>query len=103
LLVNDTYRSLDPARLLGWFVSLVTGSLLTAWLYLQSDGSVLPVVCFHGLLDMVMVNQGVGSVAMGAMGAAITVWGIWAAWQLARAPRPQTSEIRQVQAVAVRN
>jgi uncharacterized protein len=103
LLVNDSYRSFNPALLLGWFVSLVTGSLLTAWLYLRSDGSVLPVICFHGLLNVVMTNQGVGSLALAAMGAAVTFWGLWAAWQLVRTPRPQIPEIRHIPVVAVHN
>lgn len=82
LVRNGTYAAMGPALLGGWFLSLLTGSVLMAWLSHLARGSLLVLAVFHGLLDIVMVNEGVSQVALSSMGALVTLWGLAAAWAL---------------------
>lgn len=75
LATNDTYRSMSPLLLLGWYASLVTGSVLLTWLFVRGRRSVLLVALFHAILDLVMVNQGVTPSMVPVMGALVTIWG----------------------------
>ncbi|MFB9990415.1 type II CAAX prenyl endopeptidase Rce1 family protein [Deinococcus oregonensis] len=84
LLRNETYTSMNPALLAGWFISLLTGAVLMSWLYQQTRGSLLTLAVFHGLLDVVMANEGASQLALAAMGALVTVWGVFAVGALRR-------------------
>jgi membrane protease YdiL (CAAX protease family) len=84
---NSTYREMNGALIAGWFVSMVTGSVLTAWLFEHTDGSVPAVAIFHGLLDLVMVNRGVAAPALATIGALTTIWGLTVAVFVALADR----------------
>ncbi|WP_027480690.1 type II CAAX endopeptidase family protein [Deinococcus pimensis] len=91
LLRNETYASMNPAALVGWYVSLLTGSVLMTWLSLRAQGSLLVLAIFHGLLDVAMVNEGVSPWGVQAMGALVTVWGVVAAFALHRAEHVSAS------------
>jgi membrane protease YdiL (CAAX protease family) len=79
LLVSDTYSSMSPLLLLGWFASLTTGSVLLAFLFKASGGSVLVVAVFHGLLDVAMVNAAMTGNAIAVQGSLVTIAGAAAA------------------------
>lgn len=84
LLRNETYAFMNPALLAGWYVSLLTGSVLTAWLYERSGGSLLVLAVFHGLLDIAMVNEATSPLGLTVTGALVTLWGMLATVALAR-------------------
>lgn len=86
LLRNETYTSMNPALLLGWFFSLLTGALLMTWLYGLGGGSLPVLAVFHGLLDVAMVNAAMSPLALTIMGAVVTVWGVFALGALHRSP-----------------
>lgn len=56
----------------GWVMSILTGSVLMAWFFNSSRGSVLAVAIFHGVLDIFMTSPVVPGIAT-AMGAILTV------------------------------
>ena len=56
----------------GWLMSILTGSVLMAWFFNSSGGSVLAVAIFHGVLDIFMTSPVAPSVAT-AMGAILTI------------------------------
>ncbi len=55
---------------------MLTGSILMAWLYNSTGGSILMVAIFHGLLDLGMINRAVSLEALNVMGMLYTIWGI---------------------------
>lgn len=79
LLINDTYSAMSPLLLGGWFFSLMTGSVLLAFLWKVSGGSVLVVAVFHGVLDVAMVNTAITANAVTAQGAVVSIMGVAAA------------------------
>lgn len=79
LLTNDTYSAMSPLLLGGWFFSLMTGSVLLAFLWKVSGGSVLIVAVFHGLLDVAMVNTAITGNAVSVQGAVVSMMGVAAA------------------------
>ena len=56
----------------GWMMSMLTGSVLMAWFFNSSRGSVLAVAIFHGVLDIFMTSPVVPRIAT-AMGAILTI------------------------------
>ncbi|MFN8486236.1 MAG: type II CAAX endopeptidase family protein [Caldilineaceae bacterium] len=75
-LVNESYRQMGVGGTIGWYLSMLTGSILLTWLYNSTDGSILLMAIFHGVLDLVMANQAVGPALMNSMGMLTTLWGI---------------------------
>ena len=61
----------------GWFFFIVTGSVLLAWIYNSTGGSVLIVSVFHGTLD-IAINSPSGPELANVMGALVTIWGLTA-------------------------
>ncbi len=59
----------------GWFFFIVTGSVLLAWVYNDTGGSVLIVSVFHGTLD-IAINSPSGPALANVMGALVTIWGL---------------------------
>jgi membrane protease YdiL (CAAX protease family) len=64
--------SLGVAGSVGLLMSILTGSVLMAWLFNSSGGSVLVAAIFHGVLDVFMTSPVVPEVPM-FMGATLTV------------------------------
>jgi membrane protease YdiL (CAAX protease family) len=69
------FKGMGLATVPGWFFSIVTGSVLLAWLYNSTGGSVLIVAVFHGTLDIV-INSPSGPELANVMGALVTIWGL---------------------------
>jgi membrane protease YdiL (CAAX protease family) len=59
----------------GWFISILVGSVLLAWLYNSTGGSVLIVAIFHGTLD-ITISSPAGPQLANVMGALVTIWGL---------------------------
>jgi membrane protease YdiL (CAAX protease family) len=59
----------------GWFFFFLTGSVLLAWLYNSTGGSILIVAIFHGTLD-ITINSPAGPQLANVMGALVTIWGL---------------------------
>jgi membrane protease YdiL (CAAX protease family) len=74
LISNETYRQMGAFGLVGWFFSLLIGSVLLTWLFNGSGGSVLIVAVFHTLLDVSTIGH--GPVVANIVGALVTVWGV---------------------------
>jgi membrane protease YdiL (CAAX protease family) len=68
-------KSMGLAAVPGWFFFMVTGSVLLAWLYNSTGGSVLIVAIFHGTLD-ITINSPAGPQLATIMGALVTIWGL---------------------------
>jgi membrane protease YdiL (CAAX protease family) len=77
-------RAMGPADIAGWFMSIVTGSILMTWLFARSGGSIAAVALFHGALDVVMGVAPGQPLAINIMGGALTIAGIAAAFWLPR-------------------
>ena len=60
---------------IGWLLSLLTGSILLTWLYNESRGSLLVVALFHGGVDVAFTSAASSPVAVNTAGALITLWG----------------------------
>jgi membrane protease YdiL (CAAX protease family) len=69
------FKDMGLAAVPGWFFFMVTGSVLLAWLYNSTGGSILIVAVFHGTLD-VTINSPAGPELANVMGALVTVWGL---------------------------
>lgn len=72
---NDNYAAMGVGGTMGWFLSMVTGSVILTWLFNASRGSILIVALFHAILDITISSPGPESIQM-IMGAMITVAGI---------------------------
>jgi membrane protease YdiL (CAAX protease family) len=74
---------MGPAEIFGWYMSMLTGTLLLTWMNNGSRGSVLIVAVFHAMLDVAMTSPAPGSLST-VMGAALTVWGVFSIRGLVR-------------------
>jgi membrane protease YdiL (CAAX protease family) len=70
------YMSMDFAGILGWFFSLLTGSVLLTWLFNSSRGSILVCAIFHSTIDVAFTSDYLDKKIVGLMGMLITLWGI---------------------------
>ena len=68
-------QSMGLTAVPGWFFFMVTGSVLLAWLYNSTGGSVLIVAIFHGTLD-ITIDSPAGTRLATIMGALVTIWGL---------------------------
>ena len=50
--VLESYRGIEPAMLPGFFLGLACGSIVLAWIYNGSGGSLLLVALYHGGLNL---------------------------------------------------
>jgi uncharacterized protein len=66
---------MGPAEILGWYLSLLTGAVLLAWLYNSSRGSLLVVAVFHGAMDIAFNASDFGPLST-ALGALVTLFGV---------------------------
>lgn len=70
-------KGMGLAGVPGWFFFIVTGSVLLAWIYNSTGGSILIVSVFHGTLD-IAINSPSGPELANVMGALVTIWGLTA-------------------------
>jgi len=70
------YISMEFTGILGWFFSLLTGSILLSWLFNSSKGSILICAVFHSTIDIVFTADFANQNIVNYMGFLITAWGI---------------------------
>jgi membrane protease YdiL (CAAX protease family) len=70
------YTSMELAGIIGWILSLLTGSFLLTWLYNSSRGSILICAVFHSTIDIAFTADFADKNIVNYMGFLITVWGI---------------------------
>jgi uncharacterized protein len=71
--ITATYRAMPAIGFLGFFVSMLAASLVLAWLYLRSSGSILVVALFHAAFDIATTTPTTTTLVPTVMGAAVTV------------------------------
>ncbi|HEV7166366.1 MAG TPA: CPBP family intramembrane glutamic endopeptidase [Micrococcaceae bacterium] len=74
--VTPTYRAMPAIGFLGFFLSIVTASLVLAWLYLHSRASILVAAVFHTVFDVATTTPTTTTLIPTLMGAIITVAGL---------------------------
>lgn len=72
-LYRPGYTSMSAVGIAGWFVSLLTGSILLTALYNNSRGSILVVALFHASVNVVFTSDFDSPVLVNVLGALITV------------------------------
>jgi len=87
--ITATYRTMPALGFLGFYLSLLVASLMLAWLYLRSKGSLLVLAVFHAGYDIATNTPTNTTLIPILMGAAITVAGLATIPALAKA-RPWT-------------
>lgn len=73
---KEPFTSMSTTGVFGWFFSLLTGSILLAWLYNSSKGSILICAVFHTTIDIAFTANFTDKNIMNYMGFLITVWGV---------------------------
>jgi membrane protease YdiL (CAAX protease family) len=74
--ITATYRAMPPIGFVGFYLSLLVASLVFAWLYLRSTGSLLVLAVFHAAYDIATNTPTTTVWIPTLMGAAITVAGL---------------------------
>ncbi|WP_138991091.1 CPBP family intramembrane glutamic endopeptidase [Larkinella sp. C7] len=95
--VRSGYHSMDGAGIVGWLISLLTGSILFTWLFNSSRGSLLACALFHATMDIAFMADLGRPDVMTYVGMAVTLWGVgillvWKPTNLSRQPRVKTLE-----------
>jgi membrane protease YdiL (CAAX protease family) len=67
------YISMEWVGIFGWFLSLMTGSILLTWLYNSTKGSILICAVFHATIDIVFTADFADKTVVNYMGFLITV------------------------------
>jgi uncharacterized protein len=70
------YTTMGLSGMIGWFFSLLTGSILLTWLYNSSKGSILICAIFHATVDIAFTADIADKNIVNYMGFLITIWGI---------------------------
>jgi uncharacterized protein len=71
--ITATYRAMPAVGFVGFFLSILAASLVLAWLYLRSRGSILVVTVFHAVFDIATTTPTTTALIPTVMGAVITV------------------------------
>ncbi len=75
-LYRPGYMNMDFIGVVGWMLSLLTGSVLLTWIFNSTRGSVLACAVFHSAIDVVFTSDYLDKSLVGLMGMLITLWGI---------------------------
>lgn len=75
-LYRPGYVSMGVAGIVGWVLSLATGSILLSWLYNSTKAGILTCAIFHTTIDVTFTANFAGTSVVGNMGMLITVWGV---------------------------
>jgi uncharacterized protein len=74
------YTSMEIAGVVGWVLSLFTGSILLTWLFNSSKGSILIVSIFHAAIDVAFTSAAAQGDVSNYIGMLITLWAIAILW-----------------------
>ena len=74
--ITATYRAMPAIGFVGFYLSLLIGALVFAWLYLRSRESILVVAVFHASFDIATTTPTTTTLIPTLMGALITVVGL---------------------------
>ncbi|MFC5928798.1 CPBP family intramembrane metalloprotease [Cryobacterium melibiosiphilum] len=74
--ITPTYRAMPAAGFIGFAVSILVASLVFAWLYLKSSGSIVVVAVFHAVFDIATTTPTSTPLIPTLMGAVITIAGL---------------------------
>ncbi|MDJ1466473.1 CPBP family intramembrane glutamic endopeptidase [Xanthocytophaga flava] len=91
------YYHMDIFGIAGWLFSLLLGSILFAWLFNSSGGSVLTCAIFHGMMDIMFISAFPNTHLASYNGMLITILGFvvinrFSAQNLSRKERITTTE-----------
>jgi membrane protease YdiL (CAAX protease family) len=75
-LYRPGYTSMELVGIIGWLLSLVTGSILLTWLYNSTRGSLLIVSIFHATIDVAFTCLAAKGEVINYTGMLITFWAI---------------------------
>lgn len=70
------YSGMDMAGIIGWAASLLTGSVIFAWLYNAGRSSIVACMLFHAFMDVVFMAPYKNENIVGTLGMLITIAGI---------------------------
>jgi len=87
------YTGMDMPGILGWGLSLLTGSILLTWLFNSSRGSILVCAIFHSAIDVAFTSDYLDKNMVGLMGMLITIWGIVVVFVFKPANLSRTSRV----------
>ena len=75
-LYRPGYTQMDITGIIGWLLSLLTGSILLSWLYNSSKASILVCAIFHSTIDIAFTADFADKNIINYMGMLITIWGL---------------------------
>jgi uncharacterized protein len=75
-LYRPGYVQMDVAGMVGWLMSLLTGTVLLTWLYNGSRGSIVVCAMFHATVDIAFTADWDDAAMAGWLGGLVTVWGV---------------------------
>ncbi len=75
-LYRPGYINMNSAGIVGWMLSLLTGSILLTWLFNSSRGSILLCAIFHATIDVAFTSPAADKHIVATMGILITIWGL---------------------------
>lgn len=90
--ITAGYRQLRPGEILGWYLALLVGAFLLAWLYQRSRCSILVVAVFHAVLDITINSPTSSTLIPTLMSVALLLVGV--------AVIPQLRDVRRRARVA---
>ena len=70
------YTSMGLGGIVGWVLSLLTGSILFTWLFNSTKGSIFICAIFHSTVDVAFTADIAQGNVANYLGAMITIWGI---------------------------
>lgn len=70
---RPTLAAMDVAGIAGWAFSILVGSVLTAWIWVRSQGSLWPVIILHTTLDLAFTAAAATPATNAVLGMGLTL------------------------------